>query len=204
MDNLPGTQLNLFKTPTTNASPDFLTAYIPPTLLSNLTSLLPTSPFTTLAARTQTYYTIYSYLSPLLQTTLSLYTTIQTLFTPFLAQLRQSPDAASVLLLGILLFVSLKLLNILRRALMFWVVVAARLTTWVGLALAALWLYTRGPVGAAQDLRGVLGYVGEVFWEEYQKAQSGQGVAQAQRGVGAKGVPIGKKPTGGGKGGTWW
>jgi len=87
---------------------------------------------------------------------------------------------------------------------MFWVVVAARLTTWAGLALAALWLYTRGPVGAAQDLRGVLGYVGEVFWEEYQKAQSGQGVAQRQRGVGAKGVPIGKKATGGGKRGTWW
>jgi len=57
-------------------------------------------------------------------------------------------------------------------------------------------------------LRGVLGYVGEVFWEEYQKAQSGQGVAQAQaqrqRGVGAKGVPGAKKATGGGKGGRWW
>jgi len=184
---------------------DFLTSYIPPSLLSNLPNLLPTDIFTTLTARTQTYWTVYSYLSPLLKTAISLYASIQSLFIPFVTQLRQSPDAASVLLLGILLFVSLKVLNILRRAVMFWVVMAARITTWGGLGLAALWLYTRGPVGAAEDLRGVLGYVGEMFWEEYQKAQIGQGVAQAQQRMGAKGVPRSAKVAGGGGGGgKWW
>jgi len=110
---------------------------------------------------------------------------------PFLNQIRQSPDVASVLLLGILLFVSLKVLNILRRAVMFWVMLVARVTYWGALAGAALWLYARGASGAVEDLRTGVGYIVDLFSQEYAKAQKMQGGQQQQQAfkAGGRGAP---------------
>lgn len=69
------------------------------------------------------------------------------------------------------MLVSLKILNMLWQAFMFWVRLARRVVFWGGLAALAIWMYTRGPDGMLSDIQ----YWAEVwtterkYWTEQEK-----------------------------------
>ena len=94
------------------------------------------------------------------------------------------PDLATLALLLIILFLSLKILNILVQTLLFWLRLAKRIAFWGGLLGLGVWMYTRGPEGVGEDL----GYWWSVWNQDYQYWSERERVArmtrQGQRGMG--------------------
>lgn len=84
--------------------------------------------------------------------------------TPILNAVTQKPDLATIALVLLILLLSLKLLNMLWTAVIFWVRLAYRIVFWGGLAAVALWMWTRGPDGVVEDL----GYWAGAWNEEYK------------------------------------
>jgi hypothetical protein len=72
---------------------------------------------------------------------------------PLIDQVSQKPDLATLALLLIVLFISLKILNMLYQTVVFWLRMAWRLVFWGGLISLGLWMYTRGPEGVTEDLQ---------------------------------------------------
>lgn len=70
-----------------------------------------------------------------------------------LQRLTSSPDLASIALLLVIAFVSLKLLGLLWRTVVFWVGLAARALFWAGLVVGGLYVANRGVDGAVEDAR---------------------------------------------------
>lgn len=109
-----------------------------------------------------------SFASPvltLLTTTLGLARTLQIHLSPFLTRLVTQPDIASVLLLIAVFFISLKILGMLYRAVMFWVMLAVRLVFWGAIVLTGLWVWNRGPEGFVEDMQGL----GAYWMGEYER-----------------------------------
>ncbi|KAK5164830.1 uncharacterized protein LTR77_009494 [Saxophila tyrrhenica] len=105
---------------------------------------------------------------------------------PLIDQVSRKPDLATIALLLVILFISLKILNMLWQTFMFWFRMARRVVFWGGLVGLGLWMYTRGPEGAVEDV----GYWVEVwgrereYWVERERvARLGQQV----RGGGPRG-----------------
>ncbi len=71
---------------------------------------------------------------------------------PLIDQVSRKPDLATIALLLVILFVSLKILNMLWRTVMFWITMARRVIFWGGLVVLGLWMYTRGPEGVQEDV----------------------------------------------------
>ncbi|KAK4993951.1 hypothetical protein LTR50_000166 [Elasticomyces elasticus] len=94
----------------------------------------------------------------------SLGTTFKSYLLPLLDRVTQNPDLATIVLVLIILFLSLKILNMLWQAVMFWVRLATRIVFWGGIILTGLWVWNRGLGGVADDL----GYWSGVWGEEYQ------------------------------------
>ncbi|KAL2353863.1 hypothetical protein BJ546DRAFT_1061958 [Cryomyces antarcticus] len=90
-----------------------------------------------------------TYLRPLYSAS----TQLQRLLSPLLTRLTASPDVASVVLLLLLLFLSLKILDMLRRTLLFWLGLACKIAFYGAVVVAALWLWQRGVDGALADSR---------------------------------------------------
>ncbi|KAF2153113.1 hypothetical protein K461DRAFT_293402 [Myriangium duriaei CBS 260.36] len=67
--------------------------------------------------------------------------------------LAAKPDVASVVLLIVLLFVSLKLLNLLYQAVMFWVRLIFRVVFWSAIIGVVAWVVSRGPDGVVDDVQ---------------------------------------------------
>ncbi|KAF2856116.1 hypothetical protein T440DRAFT_438803 [Plenodomus tracheiphilus IPT5] len=101
----------------------------------------------------------------LLTTTLGLTRTLQSHLTPFLTRLITQPDIASILLLLIALFVSMKVLDMLYRAVLFWINLALRLVFWGAVVGLGVWVWSRGPEGFVQDVQGL----GEYWVGEYRR-----------------------------------
>lgn len=83
---------------------------------------------------------------------------------PLIDRVSQKPDLATIALLLIIFFLSLKLLDMLWQAVMFWLRLVRRIVFWGGLALLGLWMYNRGPEGAMEDI----GYWFDVWAGEYR------------------------------------
>ncbi|KAI8941355.1 hypothetical protein NX059_002580 [Plenodomus lindquistii] len=98
-------------------------------------------------------------------TGLGLIRTVQMHLTPFLTRLVTQPDIASILLLLVALFISMKVLDMLYRAVMFWINLALRLVFWIGILGLGVWVYTRGTEGFVEDVTGL----GEYWMGEYKK-----------------------------------
>lgn len=93
------------------------------------------------------------------------YTSILKAYTaPLINALTQKPDLATLALLLVIIFLSLKILNMLLSTVMFWLRLAARILFWGSLAIVGLWMWTRGPEGILDDL----GYSGRAWSEEYK------------------------------------
>ncbi|KXT04404.1 hypothetical protein AC578_3567 [Pseudocercospora eumusae] len=100
--------------------------------------------------------------------------TLKSYLLPLINQVSQKPDLATIALLLIILFISLKILNMLFQTVMFWFRMARRLVFWGGLVGLAVWMYTRGPEGAAADLQ----YWYETWMGEYQHWKEQERVAR--------------------------
>lgn len=72
---------------------------------------------------------------------------------PLVDQVSQKPDLATIALLVLIIFVSLKVLNMLWQTFLFWVRMIWSIVFWGGLLAIGLWLYTRGPDGVAEDMQ---------------------------------------------------
>lgn len=75
------------------------------------------------------------------------------------------PDIATIVALLALFFISLKILDMAYRAVMFWINMFIRLVFWGGVLVLCMWVYNRGIDGFVED-------IGELieFWSgEYEK-----------------------------------
>ncbi|RYO29253.1 hypothetical protein AA0111_g6279 [Alternaria arborescens] len=89
-----------------------------------------------------------SFASPLLQlltTFFGISRTLTTHLSPLLNKLITQPDVASILALLAIFFISLKILDMMYRAVIFWVNLALRLVFWGGILVVGFWVYNRGP-----------------------------------------------------------
>ncbi|KAF2401067.1 hypothetical protein EJ06DRAFT_555699 [Trichodelitschia bisporula] len=115
------------------------------------------------------YQHLYSALPPSTASTF-LHTTLK-MRSYFLSALdtlaNTSPSLTTVALLLIILFLSLKLLDMLYRAVMFWVRLALRVLFWGTIIGVGLWLWTRGADGVGDDLSEVQ----RVWGVEYDRAR---------------------------------
>jgi hypothetical protein len=102
--------------------------------------------------------------------------------TPILTQVYNKPDLATVALLLIILFVSLKILNMVYQTFVFWLRTAIRVVFWGCLGTLAVWMYHRGPDGVVEDVSYWYGaWSGEYeYWKEREKMAR-------QRGGGGRG-----------------
>lgn len=84
----------------------------------------------------------------------------------------------------VILYISLKLVNMLVQSVLFWARLAFRITFWGGLVVLAFWLSQRGVDGAAEDV----GYWYRMWKGEldYYKSQAEQIAQQHSHGYGAK------------------
>jgi len=79
--------------------------------------------------------------------------TLKSWILPVVDQLSKKPDLATLALTLVIVLLSLKLLNMLVQTVLFWFRMAYRLAFWGGLVGLALWMYTRGPDGVADDIQ---------------------------------------------------
>ncbi|KAF2722787.1 hypothetical protein K431DRAFT_244366 [Polychaeton citri CBS 116435] len=93
----------------------------------------------------------------------TLTSTARSYILPLIDRVAQKPDLATIALLLIILFVSLKILNMLWQAVMFWVRLAKTIIFWGGLGALAIWVYNRGPDGMMEDVS----YWTEVWQQEH-------------------------------------
>lgn len=91
---------------------------------------------------------------------------------PIIDQVSRKPDLATIALLLVIFFISLKLLNMLWQTVMFWFNLARRLLFWGGLVVLGLWMYTRGPEGVQEDVQYWMGvWTNERdYWKERERA----------------------------------
>ena len=111
------------------------------------------------------------YYAPYIGQTYGYISTIRSYILPLIDQVSRKPDLATIALLLVILFVSLKLLNMLWQTFMFWFRLAKGLLFWGGLVVLGLWMYTRGPEGVVQDVQyWVLVWTSEKdHWKEKER-----------------------------------
>lgn len=73
------------------------------------------------------------------------------------ALLTETPSLATLVLLAVLIVLSLKVLDLLRRTVLYWIGVALRLAMWGGVALLGVYVYQRGVEKSLEDFGWVVG-----------------------------------------------
>ncbi|EOD47094.1 hypothetical protein GTA08_BOTSDO05432 [Neofusicoccum parvum] len=117
--------------------------------------------------------------SPSLKPLFSLLEAAKTHLLPLIDHVSKNPDLASITLLVVVLLVSLKILNILYRAVMFWITLAFRLVFWGTVVVVGLFVWSRGVEGAVQDFLTWGRYWAGVWQSEYDRFQEQLEVARA-------------------------
>ncbi|KAK6005320.1 hypothetical protein QM012_008099 [Aureobasidium pullulans] len=103
---------------------------------------------------------------------------------PTFQSLLEKPDLTKIALMLVILYISLKLVNMLVQSVLFWVRLAFRITFWGGLVVLAFWLSQRGVDGAAEDVSyWIRLWKGEL---EHYKSQAEQIAYQHSHGYGGK------------------
>lgn len=108
---------------------------------------------------------IASPLLTLVTTALGITRTLQTHLTPFLTKLVTQPDVASILLVIAIFFISMKILDMMYRAVLFWINLVFQLVLYGGMAVLGIWIYTRGVEGFVEDVTDL----GHRWMGEYEK-----------------------------------
>ena len=79
-------------------------------------------------------------------------------------QVYKKPDLATILMLVTILFISLKVFNMLWQMVISWVKLVLKIVLWGGMALLAVWMYTRGPEGFMEDV--------EYWWQTWSQKRA--------------------------------
>ncbi|KAI4191368.1 MAG: hypothetical protein L6R41_000155 [Letrouitia leprolyta] len=95
----------------------------------------------------------YRYLFPTLYPILALSTRI------FRVALTEQPSLVSLALLAILLVISLKVFDMVRRTVIYWISLAIRLIIYVGVVIVGMWVYQRGVEQSLEDLGWLIGLI---------------------------------------------
>ncbi|MCJ1475910.1 hypothetical protein MMC13_004574 [Lambiella insularis] len=101
--------------------------------------------------------------------------------------LSDTPDLATLAVLAIVLFLSLKVLDILRRQIMYWMSLALRLLLWASVGLIGFYVYQRGGEQSLEDLGWILGFFAglEDEGERIGKTKGRQKMGDAKRAASA-------------------
>jgi hypothetical protein len=112
------------------------------------------------------------FLSSYCATPLSYILNLRALVLPLINRLVNKPDLASIALLLIILWLSMKILGIVYNAVMFWVVLIARIVFWGSLIVGGIYVWNRGPDGVIEDISTAYGiWMGEYdYWKKQYKA----------------------------------
>jgi hypothetical protein len=70
-----------------------------------------------------------------------------------------TPNLTTLALLAVVLFVSLKLLNILRKTVLYWISMVIRLATWILVAAVGLYVWHRGVEQTMEDVGWMIGFL---------------------------------------------
>lgn len=120
-----------------------------------------------LHAHAGTAYTMYPWLIQLNAYRVWVQTIFDKLAWPminkFINTIRTKPDIASIALLLVTLYISLKLLNMAIQSVMWWLKLARKLMFWALIVGVGTWVWSRGLEGAVTDL----GTLGQTFKTEY-------------------------------------
>ncbi|KAJ4367632.1 hypothetical protein N0V83_007217 [Neocucurbitaria cava] len=136
---------------------------------------------------------LYNPVFTVLSTTFGMMRTLQSHLSPLFTRLITQPDVASILALLAIFFISLKILDMMYRAVMFWVNMVLRLLFWGTILFVGLWVYNRGVDGFVEDAQHLVQYwVGEVekysgevkAFQQQKEDQMRFQAAQKQRGRG--------------------
>ena len=73
--------------------------------------------------------------------------------------LPDAPDMATLVFLAVMLFISLKVLNILRKTIFSWIRMMLKLGTWGLMAAAGLYVWLNGVEQSMEDLGWVVGFI---------------------------------------------
>ncbi|KAF2691087.1 hypothetical protein K458DRAFT_474066 [Lentithecium fluviatile CBS 122367] len=90
---------------------------------------------------------------------------LQTQFSPLIARIITQPDVASILALLAILFISLKILDMAYRAVIFWVKLVVKVVFSVAVLGVGFWMWNRGLDGFVEDLQGLAEY----YMREYER-----------------------------------
>ena len=157
------------------------------------------------------YYRPYaSYLRPLQRSILLVQSYFYTYFFPYIyplvrlssralqSLLTDTPSLFTLAILAIVLIISLKVLDILRRTIVYWISVAIRLALWGAVAGMGIYVYNRGVDQTVEDIGWVMGLFAGL-------EEEGQRVGQ-RRAAGRKGQAryLGKKTARGRTRGAGW
>lgn len=108
---------------------------------------------------------IASPLLTLLTTALGITRTLQIHLGPFITKLVTQPDVASILLVIAIFFISMKILDMMYRAVLFWINLVFQLILYGGMAVLGVWIYTRGVEGFVEDVQDL----GSRWLGEYER-----------------------------------
>lgn len=113
----------------------------------------------------------------------TLLNTAKSYILPLIDQVSKKPDLATIALLIVILFVSLKILNMLLQTVLFWLRLARTIAFWGGLGALGLWMYTRGPEGVWEDVQ----YWLKVWNQDYDYWKEKERVTRMARQRGGQG-----------------
>ena len=109
--------------------------------------------------------------------------TLKSYLFPLIDQVSKKPDLATIALLLLILFVSLKILNMLYQTFIFWLRLGVRILFWGSLAALGVWMYSRGPEGVLEDVQYWFDVWNQehVYWKEREKVarMTGQGARRS-------------------------
>jgi hypothetical protein len=175
---------------------------------TRLTSALPSAPTPTNKTSTDwaSYFLnpdnhadLHQY-APYLSYIYNLLSTANTYMSALITQISQKPDLATIALLLIILFISLKILDMLWQTVKFWLRLLSKVLFWGGLVALSVWMYARGPEGIMDDV--------EYWWGDWSKNYEYWRDRERVAGRARQGVNYGAQGRGGGRrpqqGGRWY
>lgn len=73
--------------------------------------------------------------------------------------LTDAPDLATLVLLAVVLLVSVKIVNVVRRTVIYWIWLTVRLALWTAVAMVGVYAWQQGAEKTVEDLGWLVGFV---------------------------------------------